>query len=54
MKKVLYTGGTFDLPHYGHLNFLKQCSKIADEVVVSLNTDAFIYEYKKNYPIMNY
>jgi len=51
---TLYTGGTFDLLHYGHMNFLKQCSKISDRVIVSLNTDEFIYNYKKKYPIMNY
>ena len=50
----LYTGGTFDLFHSGHVNFLKMCKKIADKVIVSLNTDEFIYEYKKSYPIINY
>ena len=40
----LYTGGTFDLFHWGHENFLKQCSMIADQVVVSLNTDEFVYK----------
>tara|TARA_R100000008_G_C3550379_1_gene150057 strand:+ start:555 stop:998 length:444 start_codon:yes stop_codon:yes gene_type:complete len=54
MNKVLYTGGTFDLFHFGHVNFLMQCSKIADKVVVSLNTDEFIEQYKKNKPIMSY
>jgi len=45
-KKILYTGGTFDLFHSGHVNFLKMCKTLADEVVVSLNTDEFIQEYK--------
>lgn len=54
MKKVLYTGGTFDVFHYGHANFLHQCKKLADEVVVALNTDEFISEFKFNSPIMNY
>ena len=54
MNKILYTGGTFDVFHYGHMNFLRQCSKIADKVIVSLNTDEFIFEYKGKYPIMNY
>jgi len=54
MNKILYTGGTFDLFHYGHINFLRQCSKLSDEVVVSLNTDEFILEYKGRSPIMNY
>lgn len=54
MKNVLYTGGTFDLFHAGHVNFLRQCKKIANEVIVSLNTDEFIVEYKNKPPICNY
>ena len=45
-KKTLYTGGTFDLFHAGHVNFLRMCKNLADEVVVSLNTDEFIQSYK--------
>ena len=54
MRRVLYTGGTFDIFHYGHVNFLRQCKAIADEVVVSLNTDEFIWSYKKKSPILSY
>tara|TARA_A100001201_G_C3963873_1_gene163522 strand:- start:102 stop:536 length:435 start_codon:yes stop_codon:yes gene_type:complete len=54
MKKVLYTGGTFDLFHFGHQNFLKQCRNIADEVVVSLNTDEFVERFKGFKPILSY
>lgn len=53
----VYTGGTFDLLHSGHVNFLKQCSRIAGEygeVIVSLNTDEFIFSYKKKTPVMSY
>ena len=46
MNKVLYTGGTFDLFHYGHVNFLKKCHSICNNVVVALNTDEFISQYK--------
>lgn len=47
---IAYTGGTFDLFHLGHVNLLKRCKDIADEVVVSLNTDAFILSYKGQPP----
>mgnify|MGYP000152492310 FL=1 len=50
----LYTGGTFDLFHAGHVEFLKRCSQIADHVTVSLNTDEFIYAYKKKKPVISY
>lgn len=53
-RRILYTGGTFDIFHYGHTNFLKQCSIIADEVVVALNTDEFIRDFKGKIPIMSY
>tara|TARA_B110000495_G_C22998044_1_gene588677 strand:+ start:181 stop:603 length:423 start_codon:yes stop_codon:yes gene_type:complete len=54
MKKILYTGGTFDLLHFGHFNFLKKCRQISDKVVVSLNTDGFIEKFKGSSPVLNY
>lgn len=56
MRKV-YTGGTFDLFHSGHANFLRQCKQIAGadgKVVVALNTDSFIESYKGKPPIYSY
>lgn len=52
-KRILYTGGTFDLFHAGHVNFLKQCSEIADIVVVALNRDEFCESYKRR-PVMSF
>ena len=52
--RVLYTGGTFDLFHYGHMHFLKLCNRLARRVVVSLNTDEFIESYKGKPPVLSY
>lgn len=52
--RTLYTGGTFDLFHAGHVNFLSRCKILADKVVVSLNTDEFIESYKGRVPICDY
>jgi glycerol-3-phosphate cytidylyltransferase len=54
---VVYTGGTFDLFHSGHVAFLKACRRIAGKdgrVVVSLNTDEFIAAYKGKPPVMSF
>jgi cytidyltransferase-like protein len=48
----LLTGGTYDLFHWGHVEFLKKCKKIADYVVVAVNQDEFIVRYKHS-PIMS-
>ena len=51
---IVYTGGTFDLFHSGHVNLLNRCKEIAGEygsVVVSLNTDEFIEKYKGRPPV---
>lgn len=53
MGLVVYTGGTFDLPHSGHVNFLRQCARLGS-VYVSLNTDEFIEEYKGKPPVMSF
>jgi len=50
---IVYTGGTFDLFHAGHVRFLQRCAEFG-EVVVSLNTDEFIEEYKKKPPVLSY
>lgn len=49
----IYTGGTFDLFHAGHLNFLETCSRFGS-VTVSLNTDDFIRSYKGVPPVIPY
>ena len=51
---IVYNGGTYDLFHSGHVNFLKHCKKIADKVIVALNTDEFIERYKGKKPIISY
>lgn len=53
MSLTVYTGGTFDLIHSGHVNFLRQCAEIG-QVTVALNTDQFIRAYKGKPPIMTY
>lgn len=42
-----YLGGTFDCLHRGHLALLANAKKIAKEVVVGVNTDAFAARYKR-------
>lgn len=50
--KIVYTGGTFEIPHIGHVNFLRQCAKLG-KVTVSLNTDEFIEQYKGHKPVFS-
>lgn len=50
--KIGYAGGTFDLFHAGHVNFLRQCSRNCDLLVVGVNTDEFCERYKRR-PVMN-
>jgi len=56
MGLTVYTGGSFDLFHSGHVAFLKRCKELAGDgkVVVSLNTDEFILAYKGKGLVMNY
>ena len=53
MGLVVYTGGTFDLFHSGHVELLRRCAEMGS-VVVSLNTDEFIEAYKGRKPVISY
>jgi glycerol-3-phosphate cytidylyltransferase len=50
------TLGTFDMFHIGHVKLLQKCVEIANcgKVIVGLNTDQFIKDYKGKPPVMNY
>lgn len=53
----VYTGGTFDLFHSGHVEFLSACRSLAGangEVVVGLNTDEFVERFKGKKPVVSY
>lgn len=51
---VGYTGGSFAIPHFGHYNFFRLCKQFCDYLVVSLNTDQFILDYKGKFPEFSY
>ena len=53
MGLIVYTGGTFDVFHAGHVNLLRKCAQLG-EVTVALNTDPFIMQYKGSVPVLDY
>lgn len=45
-KTIATLNGSFDLLHAGHLHMLREASAQADVLIVALNTDRSIKEYK--------
>ena len=53
-RLVVWTNGTFDLLHPGHLQSLQQARALGDILVVGVNTDRSVKAYKgPNRPILN-
>jgi glycerol-3-phosphate cytidylyltransferase len=52
--KIIYTAGTYDLFHYGHLNILLKARKMGDYLIVGVSTDKLISKYKGIKPIIHY
>lgn len=51
---TVYTGGTFDVFHVGHVELLRACRKLAGpdgRVAVGVNTDEFVMRYKDRHTI---
>ena len=49
---IVYTVGTFDLLHVGHLALLNQCKLLGNILVVGVASDAVVNMYKPNVPIV--
>jgi len=52
LKIVVYTVGTFDLLHVGHLALLNHCKTLGDILAVGVASDEVVNMYKPNVPIV--
>ena len=50
--KIVYTVGTFDMVHVGHLDLLEYCATLGDKFVVGVASDEVVGSYKRNVPII--
>ena len=49
---TVYTVGTFDLLHVGHLALLEYCRTLGDVVAVGVAADEVVNSYKPNVPVI--
>lgn len=49
---TVYTVGTFDLLHVGHLSLLEYCATLGDVVAVGVASDSVVNTYKPNVPVI--
>ena len=49
---IVYTVGTFDLLHVGHLALLEYCKSLGDVLAVGVASDRVVNSYKPNTPVI--
>jgi len=49
---VVYTVGVWDMFHIGHLKLLKAAKALGDILIVGVNTDELVKQYKGHYPLL--
>lgn len=49
---IVYTVGTFDLLHVGHIALLEYCRSLGDVVAVGVASDEVVNSYKPNVPVI--
>jgi glycerol-3-phosphate cytidylyltransferase len=49
---VVYTVGTFDMLHVGHLALLEHCRRLGSVVAVGVASDRVVHSYKPNRPVI--
>ena len=54
MKKYKkgYTQGVYDMFHIGHLNIINNAKEHCEHLIVAVNSDALVHEYKNKIPVI--
>lgn len=52
-KIIGFTSGCYDLFHRGHVNLLRQAREHCDYLIVGVNDDDLMYDYKNKPPIID-
>ena len=51
--KTGYTQGTFDMFHIGHLNLINHAKERCEHLIVGVNSDELVKDYKDKSPVIN-
>lgn len=51
--RIGYTQGVYDMFHIGHLNLINEAKQYCEKLIVGVNADALVQEYKHKTPVIN-